>query len=327
MLLKHQVSQVFCDEDRGEDLDKEQYMVAERTTLAMNTLVKELSRTLYAFKTSGERPVGVVYLSGGTSRMKNINLFLKDHLELDVKMNELDQTTLKISPHLHDRMTILPQSVSIGMRAVTAVKRHTQINLRRGEFAFVQNYESLLRVTSNVFKVMAFALIVLCISYGAKYFFYNQQISKIRDQYQKELVQAFPEMKRKYRNKNVPFASLRRDADKKFRGVVTSKTGSIDNFLRVNTSSGALTVLKVISEKLPKNLELNITLYQFSSNSTGGGRLLLKGETNGYDAVSKTLDQLKGVDILSEVKEKSSQAKPGTDGKIIEFSFQANYAG
>ena len=327
MLLKHQVSQVFCDEDRGEGLDKEQYMVAERTTLAMNTLVKELSRTLYAFKTSGERPVGVVYLSGGTSRMKKLSHFLRDHLELDVKMNELDQTTLKISPHLHDRMTILPQSVSIGMRAVTAVKRHTQINLRRGEFAFVQNYESLLRMTSNIFKVMAFALIVLCVSYGAKYFFYNQQINKIRDQYQKELVQAFPEMKRKYRNKNVPFTSLRRDADKKFRGVVTSKTGSIDSFLRVNTSSGALTVLKVISEKLPKNLELNITLYQFSSNSTGGGRLLLKGETNGYDAVSKTLDQLKGIEILSEVKEKSSQAKPGTDGKIIEFAFQANYAG
>ena len=70
-------------------------------------------------------------------------------------MNRLDETELKISPHLHDHMVIMPQSVSIGMRAVTAVKRHTQINLRRGEFAFVQNYESVLKFTSNVFKVMA----------------------------------------------------------------------------------------------------------------------------------------------------------------------------
>lgn len=326
-LFKHRVSQVFCEEDRGQSLNEEDYAIAERITLAANTLVKELGRTLYAFKTADEQAVSTIYLSGGTSRTRNLNRYLEDHLELEVKMNRLDETELKISPHLHDHMIIMPQSVSIGMRAVTAVKRHTQINLRRGEFAFVQDYESVLKYTSNIFKVMALALIVLCVSYGVKYFFYNQQIDRIKDRYQKELVTAFPDLKKKYRNKSVSFERLQRDAKKKFGGSLQSMTTSADNFLKLNATSGSLLVLKAISEKLPKDLELNVTLYQFNANDRGGGRLTLKGETNGYDAVAKTLESLKQVQVLSEVKEKSSQAKPGTDGKIIEFIFQANYEG
>ena len=326
-LFKHRVSQVFCEEDRGQSLNEEDYAIAERITLAANTLVKELGRTLYAFKTADEQAVSTIYLSGGTSRTRNLNRYLEDHLELEVKMNRLDETELKISPHLHDHMIIMPQSVSIGMRAVTAVKRHTQINLRRGEFAFVQDYESVLKYTSNIFKVMALALIVLCVSYGVKYFFYNQQIDRIKDRYQKELVAAFPDLKKKYRNKSVSFERLQRDAKKKFGGSLQSMTTSSDNFLKLNATSGSLLVLKAISEKLPKDLELNVTLYQFNANDRGGGRLTLKGETNGYDAVAKTLENLKQVQVLSEVKEKSSQAKPGTDGKIIEFIFQANYEG
>ena len=326
-LLKHRVSQVFCEEDQGQSLNEEDYAIAERITLAANTLVKELGRTLYAFKTSDEQAVSTIFLSGGTSRTLNLNRYLEDHLELEVKMNRLDETELKISPHLHDHMIIMPQSVSIGMRAVTAVKRHTQINLRRGEFAFVQDYESVLKYTSGVFKVMALALIVLCVSYGVKYFFYDQQISRIKDRYQKELVTAFPDLKKKYRNKSVSFERLQRDAKKKFGGSLESMTASADNFLKLNATSGSLLVLKAISEKLPKDLELNVTLYQFNANDRGGGRLTLKGETNGYDAVAKALENLKQVQVLSEIKEKSSQAKPGTDGKIIEFIFQANYEG
>lgn len=326
-LLKHRVSQVFCEDDQGRELNEEDYAVAERITLAANTLVKELGRTLYAFKSSGENEVSTIYLSGGTSRTRNLSRYLEDQLELEVKTNRLDETELKISPHLHDHMVIMPQSVSIGMRAVTAVKRHTQINLRRGEFAFVQDYESVLKFTSNVFKIMALALVVLCASYGVKYFFYNQQVTRIKDRYQKELTTAFPDMKKKYRNKSISFERLQRDAKKKFSGTVTSMMESADGFLKLNATSASLLVLKEISEQLPSELELNITLYQFSGNDRGSGRLLLKGETNGYDAVSKTLGQLKQVQVLSNVKEKSSQAKPGTDGKIIEFTFQADYEG
>ena len=325
--IKHRVSQVLCEADQGESLDKETYSVAERITLAMNTLVKELSRTLYAYKTSGEQQVELIYLSGGTSRLKYVGEYLHDHLELDVKMNRLDQTELKISPQLQEHMSIMPQSVSIGIRAVTSVKRHTQINLRRDEFAFVQNYESVLRVTGNIFKLVAIALLVLCVSYAVNFFFYNRNISKIKMQYQRELTSAFPDLKKKYRTKSVTINRLRKDAEKKFSSIVGNKQESIENFLNMNTASPSLLVLKEISEQLSSDLELNITLYQFNANSAGGGKLTLRGETNGYDSVSKTLSQLQEVNTLTEVREKSSQAKPGTDGKIIEFTLLGTYAG
>ena len=106
-LFKHRVSQVFCEEDHGQNLNEEDYAIAERITLAANTLVKELGRTLYAFKTSDEEAVSTIYLSGGTSRTRNLNRYLEDQLELAVKMNRLDETELKISPHLHDHMIIM----------------------------------------------------------------------------------------------------------------------------------------------------------------------------------------------------------------------------
>lgn len=326
-LLKHRVSRILCSADDGKNLNPEDYAIAERITLSMHALVKELNRTIYAFNSSGAKPVTTIYLSGGTSRLANIDLYLQERLNVEVKTNNLDQTELKLNPQLRDHMVIIPQSVAIGLRAVAPVKKQSRINLRRGEFAFVQNYESVLRATGNVFKLVAIALLVLSVSYSINYFFYDKNIRKIRTQYQKELVSSFPELKKKFRRSTAGIDSLHREAEKKFNSSINTKRTSIDQFLRSNLSSPPLEVLKVISEQLPKDLELNITLYQFNSNNSGGGLLVLKGETNGYDSVSKTLLQLQKVKALHNVREKSSQAKPGTDGKIIEFTFQANYAG
>ena len=48
---KHRVSQVVCEADNCSGLPASDRIVAERMTLACNAIVKELGRTLYAFKT------------------------------------------------------------------------------------------------------------------------------------------------------------------------------------------------------------------------------------------------------------------------------------
>ncbi len=181
--VKHRVSRVLCDEDQATDLSGDDKLIAERMTLAANAVVKELGRTFYAFKTWEKAPLSKLYISGGTSRIKNFSKYLQDQLEIPVEVNRIDQTDLKINPSLADHMAIMPQSVAIGMRAVGSMKRHSQINLRQGEFAYVQNYESILKGAGIAFRVVAVALLLLCVSYGVKYVFYQRQINARQAQY------------------------------------------------------------------------------------------------------------------------------------------------
>lgn len=323
--IKHAVSRVICNDDPGEDLSQEEKIIAERMTLAANAIVKELGRTLYAFKTWEKIPVSQILLSGGTTRIRNFDKYLFDQLEVPMKINRLDETSLKINPKLSNSMAIIPQSVAIGLRAVTAVKRYSEINLRRGEFAYVQNYETILRGFGSVFKVIAAALLLLMLSYGFKHFFYKQQIKILQERYKKEYATMFPDLKKKH----VPgysFAKIRSETKAHMIKEIEQKRSAVNNFVEDNSGSRGLIVLEALSEKISPDVKVDITLFKFSSKDRGG-KLILEGETDGFAAVETIMEALKNIPILANVEEKSTTSKPGSDGKVKVFKIQADYVG
>lgn len=322
--VKHRVSRVLCDEDQAADVEGDDRIICERITLACNAIVKELGRTFYAFKTWEKSPLARLYLSGGTAKIRNFDRYLQDQLEIPVVMNRLDRTNLKINPSLGEHMAIMPQSVAIGMRAVGSMKRHSQINLRQEEFAYVQNYESILRGAAVAFKVVAVALFLLSISYGFKYFFYKQQIDTLQAQYLKEYTAIFPTVKNQYVAGKYTFEKLRNDATGKLQREIEHKRSAVATFMEDNSASPALTILKELSEAVPKDLKLDVTLYQYTTSNSA---LVLRGETDSYDAVAKIIDAIRKVSSLTQVEEKASNAKPGSDNKIIEFTVNAKYSG
>jgi general secretion pathway protein L len=325
--IKHRVSRVLCDADLGEDLSGDDRVVVERMTLAANAIVKELGRTFYAFKTWEKMPLTKLFISGGTSRIKNFNRYLEDQLEISCDVNRIDQSDLKINPALIDYMAIMPQSVAIGLRAVGSAKRHSQINLRQGEFAFVQNYESILKASSIAFRVVAIALALLCVSYGVKYVFYKRQIDQLQVQYLKDYQAIFPAVKNQYLPGKFTFEKLRSDAAQKLQKEINHKRSAVAQFVEDNASSPALMILKSLSEVVPKELKLEVTLYQYNAIATGGGKLVLRGETDSYAMVDQILVAIKKSKMLKTVESKQSGPKPGSDGKIIEFTINADYAG
>ena len=324
--VKHRVSRVLCDDDQADDLNGDEKLIVERMTLASNAIVKELGRTFYAFKTWEKNPPSKLYLSGGTSRIKNFGKYLQDQLEIPVSINRIDESSLKINPALTEYMAIMPQSVAIGMRAVGTMKRHSQINLRQDEFAFVQNYESILKSSSIAFKVIAVVLLILCVSYGMKFFFYQRQIDVLQAQYLKEYTTAFPAAKSQYVKDKFTFTKLRNDATQKLQKEVTTKRNAVSSFLDENLASPALITLKALSETIPKDVKVDITTYQYTTVVTGGGKLIIRGEADGYAASTAVLEAIKLSPVLKNVEEKNSAAKPG-DAKIIEFTIHADYAG
>ena len=326
---KHRVSRVLCDADQGDDLTPEDKLVAERITMAANAIVKELGRTFYAFKNWEKAPLSRLFVSGGTSRIANFTNYLQDQLELPVDLNHLDRTQLKINPALIDRMAVMPQSVAIGMRAVGSMKHHSQINLRQKEFAFVQNYESILKGATVAFRVVAAALALLCLSYGVKWWFYHRQIDALQAQYLKDYLAIVPAAKSQFQTGKFTFTKLRADASQKLQKEISHKKGAVTQFLDDTQASPALVVLKSLSEAIPKEPEVkvDVTLYQYNAIITGGGKIVLKGETESYAMVDKIVEAIKKSPIVKNAEAKQSGPKPGTDNKVIEFTINADYPG
>jgi general secretion pathway protein L len=324
--VKHRVSRVLIDADQAEDLSSDDRLIAERMTLASNAIVKELGRTFYAFKTWEKAPIAKLYISGGTTRIKNFGNYLQDQLEISVVHNRIDEAGLRINPALSEHLAIMPQSVAIGMRAVGSMKRHSQINLRQGEFAYVQNYESILKGAGIAFRIVAVALFLLSFSYGIKHFFYQRQIDALQAQYIKEYAAVIPAAKSQYSKGNVTFEKIRSDARDKLRREIETKRTAVTQFIAENSASPALAILKDISNNIPKDYKLDVTTYDYKTSPVGGN-LTFRGQTDSYESVAKIVDALKKVPSLKAVKEKSSAPVPGSDNKIIEFTVNAEYAG
>ncbi|MBF0442026.1 MAG: pilus assembly protein PilM [Oligoflexales bacterium] len=195
--IKHKMGRVLCSSEEQFELSEEEKLIAERVTLAANAIVKELGRTFYAYKNWDKDPIGKIFISGGTSKIRGLDHFLTQHLEIPTVHLKLDRHDLKINPDVIKSIQVVPQSLAIGLRAVTNLRKHSQINLRKGEFAYVQNYENLLKGASSIFKVITMALSLLIISYLFKFYFYTKEISELKEQYRKEFLSSFPDQKSK----------------------------------------------------------------------------------------------------------------------------------
>lgn len=323
--LKHAAGRLDFDADPASMLTGKEKLAAERMTLAVNAIVKELGRTFYAFKTYEKSPVARLLLSGGTSRIKNLDSYLANRLEMEVGRLDLGSTSLRISSNLGAHSEIIPQSVAIGLRSVGSSKKLSTINLRRGEFAYVQNYESLIRAAGMASKAVVFAILLLVVSFGIKSFFYKRQINQLQQIYIKEIAAQFPDLKRKVKTENVLFSKVKTDFRNLVRKETASRRKAVDAFIAENSSTPALMALRYLSERIPKSVKVDITTYDFVLDDTSGGKIRLKGETDGYASVATVIESLKTLAEFQNIEEKQSGPKPGTDGKVIEFTINFSF--
>ncbi|MFK7872378.1 MAG: pilus assembly protein PilM [Oligoflexales bacterium] len=325
--IKHDVSRVLFSEDRGSSLSQEERHIAERTTIACNGIIKEIGRTFHAFKSWNEVPIEHIYLSGGTSRLGMFPEFVGEHLETNSSRCKYSDTSLLYQDHMNDDFPEMSQGISIGLRAIGNVKQHSQINLRRGSYAYVQDYESVLQRATTIAKVFSIAIILLCLSYTVQYAIYSSKIEVVQNQYRNELVSTFPDMKKKHRPHNFSFDRLKKDGENRFRERIQSKKAAVEGFLQDNSDSGAFRVLQKISEKIPKELLVDVTLFRYETRPDGSGFIRLKAETDSYATQAEIITALQSIKLLEEVEEKSSGAKIGSSGNIIEFVVQGVYKG
>lgn len=323
-ITKHRVSRIICEAEPGDGLSNEDKLVAERITLATNAIVKELGRTLYAFKTWDKTQITKILLSGGTARIQHLDKYLSEQLALPVALNQLDLSDLKIGPDLQEKMLVMPQSVAIGMRSVVSGRKQSQINLRKGEFAYVQNYEQIMRGAKIVGRVLGIAFLLLVISYGFRSFLYNRQIANLEKEYLKEFSTVQMSGKKKPAA-NTPFNKLRNDVKASMQKDIQGRRDAVNQFIASTSTSPSLLVLQELSAGIPKTVKIDVTQFAYNTQpNTSVGKVILKGETDGYSSVEAIKEALKKISSISEIEEKQSGTKPGSD-KVIEFTLNMNY--
>ncbi len=299
-------------------------------TLAMHVITKEIGRTLYAFKSYEKQPMDLIYVSGGTSRLKNIESYLSQELGAQVVKNNLFNSTLNISDALSSKLAELPQSVAIGMRGITNVKRVSQVNLRKGEFAFVQDYERVLKGVFSFVRYLAVAAVILFVSYVLHSILYSSQTSSVHSTYRKEIVKVFPSLKKKV-TKKTSFKVMKGMAEKAFTKDSSQYQRSVGGFIEGNKGSAALVILAQISEKIPADVKLDTSLFQYKVPKDGGGKLVFQAEVDSYNTGVKILETLKAMPALRNVTEKASKNNIGRPGKVYlihaDLNEQFNIAG
>ena len=321
---KHEVSEVALPGQTAAN------SLVGQITLAMHVITKEIGRTLYAFKSYEKQPLDIVYLSGGSSRIKNITTYLAHELGTEVVQNNLFDSTLNLSDSLAAKMPELPQAIAIGMRGITNVKRVSQVNLRKGEFAFVQDYENILKGAFSFMRYLAIAAVILFVSYVLHAILYRTQTSDVHQTYRKEVVKVFPSLKKKV-GKKTSFKAVKGMAEKAFTRETGEYQRSIGDFVEGNKGSTALVILAQISEKIPEDVALDTTLFQYKIPKGSDGKLVFQAEVDSYATGVKILEILKTIPALKNVVEKATKNNIGKPGKVYiihaELNEQFNIAG
>jgi len=258
----------------------------------------------------------------------NFDTFLEDQLEVDCQAIRLDETSLKMTEDLNERMHIIPQSVAIGMRAVTATGRnaqkYSQINLRKGEFAYVQNYESILKTGMEAFKLVAVIMLLFAVSYVGQYLFYTAKTNELNQKYEKQFVSLFKGQKTSVARRSANFRGLRKYVNDYFDSQTKNKRKSIEDFVKENSGSVPLITLRAVSEAIPKELTIDVVRFHVTSKDAkpGVSDLIIKGHAPDYNTVDEVVDKMKQHELLRNTEKKSATELPGSKEKKKQFEVQ-----
>ena len=166
----------------------------------------------------------------------------------------------------------------------------------------------------------------MTVAYVAQLILYKSQIRGLQEEFVKEYVKQVPDVKKKFAGKSIAdsggFAKAKSQAFERMNTDINQRRKAVFDFQQSANGAGALLALKTISGVIPKDMKVEITSYEYNMNPDLSGRIVLKGETDGFGTMSQIIETLKKSNSFTEVKEKSSGAKPGTDNKTIEFNIQ-----
>ena len=266
--LKHKVSQVISPaKSEKSSLKEEEKAVAERITQACDSIFREIGRTLYSFKDWGQAPVDSIILSGGTSLIEGLDNYLSESLKIEVKPTKLVGSEFSFKETYMKRSLFSSKVLLLLCELLPIQKPARKINMRKGEFAYVHDYGPIFEFANKIMRYASILLLVLTVSYLAKYIVYTQQNDQIIAAYKKEYLGTFPKAGAKFNYIGGDLSKVHDPVRNRLRREIMNSKKAIRNFTRLNRKSPALLALLRLSEDLPKSLKISILSFTYTQNN------------------------------------------------------------
>jgi len=319
--LKHRVGRLdyaAAKDDLTEDDDDT--AVAKKICVAVDELIREIIRTLHAFKAQEKISPHFVTVMGGGSVLRNFPEYLSKVLEIPVYSALVNAEKLTFASG-EGSDPAMAQALAIALRGMPN-KFHSQINLRKGELALVGSYDAVMQRITNSLLVAASVFICLLGSYGLRWWLYRNRIESIKQDYRKEVTQLMGgtedrQLKNIAAKSSWDFKAYHEKAIKILEESIKTKDSILDGFINGKPAL-TLFILDEISKVLPKDVKIDVTSFSLDSSS-----LTMEAETDSFATSDKILEFLKTLSLFSVVEKKTQETKPGSDGKIVKFVLAA----
>lgn len=304
---KHKIEQGYIEIEQDEIIPEEARRLSDVIKGSLDPLVGELQRSLSAYGSDEEqRGVDRIYLSGGTSRIKNLPHYLSASLDMEVTRLKPSFEVSSVLTHPAREEAILPHAFGLGLRGAREGKG-SQINLRRGDFAFRLAGSDLRSQMIRIGVMAAVLLLLLSFKLYRGYHAQSSEYKEISARIEDVFNSTFPELKH-IKNDKQRIATMKSKV---------SEAGSQMSLLG-NISPDSLTVLnslKEISTRIDSATTIDVKELNIDNE-----KIRMQGETKTFESVDLIKGNLAKCPQFKEVD--VTNAKLTVDQARVKFNIK-----
>lgn len=325
-ILKCFVGSMLVNSSEGDD--SKENLVASVLAQAISELGGEILRTIQSFQAKENIKIVSLYLTGGSSKIQGIQKYFENSLKIPVTNISLKKENFifeddEFSDNANEAsLAVYSQVLAIAMRGLPIIGVSSKINLRKGEFTQISNYDKLIRQIFLYSSTATIVFISLLLSYFFRSYLYNKEINALKNQFRKDVITMFSGEPNALRvtssKKDWDFRSYGDDAIALLKQSMKDKKYLLENYSSIEPSF-SLKIVNQVSQAVPKEIYFEVSEFRVQDS-----QLYLEAETNNPDNIAKIIDKISKIKLLNRVSKKSQANKLGSEKKLIHFSLVAS---
>ena len=168
----------------------DQLRIAEAIQGSVRPLLRELRQSFTSYFIKSRSKISKIYVSGGTTLLKNYLPFLASELNIDVQPLPLLKPELSLDELTIEQQAIVTTALAMALRG-TNIETPNKINLRLGDFAYQGGFEYVKAKIRGVGIGFAVFFLALMFMFLARYYSLQKEAQVLEENLKTKTVQLF----------------------------------------------------------------------------------------------------------------------------------------
>lgn len=325
-ILKCFVSSIVVDNE--EDINSKKNIVIKTLFQAVFELGQEIIRSIQFFQSQEKIKIKGIYLTGGSSKIKGIYKYFEEILNTQVSSIFLKKENFlfvdeKYLKNEEASMAVYSQVLAISMRGLQINGTTSKLNLRKGEFAQISNYNKLIHQIFLYSGYTSAVILLLLISYFFRSITYSREINSLKNSFRKDVISMFsgePSPLRLISNKkDWDFNDYSNEAISLIKQSLKDKKDLLENYSSTEIPF-SLKIIDEVSKTIPKEIVFEVSEIRIQDK-----QLYIEADTNNPDNIPIIIKYLDKIKNIHDVMKKSQSFKLDSNNKITHFSLVASF--